>query len=193
MILSACTPGSLYLRLAHSAIGEDKELTSRNACKEVHPLCNRGPALLQAVPDPASPEDVGEEHQRDKSYGAVAEGSHDCEQLIPILAEDIPDQRVGHGPHDRSYQVIGEKPVVFHSGNPGEEWGHAAQTRSEAPDEDGLSAVRLEVAFHPVEALLVDQEMEETHLEDTVDQWPPADAPDPIHGVVGDEGPNEAA
>src|ERR687895_417737 len=146
-----------------------------------------------SVPDPASPEDVGEEHQRNESDGTVAEGPHDGEQLLPILAEDVPDQRVGHGPHDACGQVIGEKPVVFHPGNTGEEWGHATQARSEASDEDGLPTVRLEVAFHPDEALLVDQEMAETDFVGGVDRGSPADAPDPIHGVVGDEGPNEAA
>src|SRR5215216_549117 len=168
-------------------------LTSCNACKEVRTSLQASPALLQSIPEPASFEDVGEEHQRYESYGAVAEGPHDGEQLLPILAEDVADQRVGYGPHDACCQVIGEKPVVSHPGNPGEKWGHASQARSEASNENSLPTVRLEVAFDPGEVPLVDQEMGETHLEDPVDHRPAADAPDPIHGVVGDEGTREAA
>src|SRR5829696_221472 len=143
-----------------------------------------GRLVALSVPEPASPEEVGEDQQCDESNDTVTEGLRDREQLAPVLSEDVPDQRVRHGPHDRSRQVIREKPVVPHSGYPGEERGHAAQTRSEASDKDGLPTVRLEVAFHPGEAPLADQEMEEPHLEDAVDQGPPADAPDPVHGVV---------
>src|SRR5215211_7305395 len=161
-------------------------MTPRAAVAD-HRYARRGAAgrlMSLFVPEPASPEDVGEDQQCDESNGTVTEGLRDREQFAPVLSEDVADQRVGHSPHYRSRQVIGEKPVVFHPGYPGEEWGHTAQARSEASDEDGLPTVRVEVAFHPVEALLVDQEMEETYFEDAVDQGPPADAPDPVHGVV---------
>src|SRR5215213_7913782 len=83
--------------------------------------------------------------------------------------------------------------MVLHPADPREEWGHAAQARAESPDEHRLPAVRFEVALGPVEAPLVDQELQKTDLQDAIDHRPSADAPDPIHRVIRDEGPNEAA
>jgi hypothetical protein len=68
--------------------------------------------------------------------------------------------------------------------DPGEEWGHATEAGTEAPQEDRLAAMLLEVVFYFAEALHVEDEGEQAYFQDAGQEGPAANSSDPVDCVV---------
>src|ERR671933_312610 len=100
--------------------------------------------------------EVERHEENDEDDEAVTDAAGNSEELVPVLAEDIADGGAGEGPGGGSSEAVGEKIRVFHLADPGEEGGHAPQTRAEASYENRFAAVLLEVTLDLAEAFRVE-------------------------------------